>query len=298
MPPNSAERQFRIYRVTITGSIINLLLLAFKFIAGIIGHSSAMIADACHSLSDFASDIVILIFTRVSCKDSDASHAYGHGKFETLATIIVGAMLFGVGIGICWDALISIHNFFRGKSLSLPTAWALWAAIISILLKEWLYHYTIRISRMVDSPVLAANAWHHRSDAITSTAALLGIGGAMALGKAWAMLDPVAAILVSGFIIKTALALLKPGLDELLERSLPDEEKYRIVQIISATPGVIAFHHLRTRRIGPARAVEFHIKLRSDLSLRAAHDIASNIEKSLKTEFGADTHVGIHMEPA
>lgn len=293
----SQSRNSRIRNVTLAGSIVNLLLLIFKFVAGAIGHSSAMIADAFHSLSDFASDIVVLIFTRVSGRASDATHQYGHGKFETLAAIIIGIMLFGAGVGILLDGVIAVAGFYRGASLALPNSWALAAAIISIIVKEWLYQYTIRAARIVDSPALAANAWHHRSDAITSIAALLGIGGAMLLGPAWAILDPLAAILVSAFIIKTAITLVKPGFEELLEKSLPEAEKARIAEIIAATPNVLGFHNLRTRRIGPSRAIEAHIKLKADMSLAQAHDIASSIEKSLKAEFGANTHVGIHMEP-
>lgn len=292
------ERRRHIYRVTLAGAGINLLLLALKFLAGVMGHSSAMLADACHSLSDFASDFVVLIFVRVAGRPSDSSHDYGHGKFETLAALAIGVMLLGLGAGILADGLTSVAKALRGQKLPEPNALALGAALFSLIAKEWLYHYTIKAAKDAASPALAANAWHHRSDALTSLAALAGIGGAMLLGPRWTILDPAAAIVVSVFIVRASLALIAPGIGELMEKSLPGEEKERIAQIISQTQGVLAFHSLRTRRIGPGRAVEAHIQLARDMSLLKAHAIASQIEARIREEFGENTHVAIHMEPA
>lgn len=291
------EREKRIYKVTLVGSVVNFALLIFKFFAGIIGHSSAMIADAVHSLSDFVTDIIVIIFVKIAGKPEDRDHNYGHGKYETLASVMVGAFLGIVGIGLGYNGVVHTIGFYRGETLEAPNWWALTAAILSILLKEWLYHYTIRAGRKLDSAALRANAWHHRSDAFTSVATLIGIAGAMALGDKWRVLDPLAAVVVSGFIIKAAWSLMKPGLDELLERSLPDEENSLIASIITSTPGVITFHHLRTRRIGGHRAIEAHVKMPADYTLARAHEVASDIERAIKETYGKETHVGIHMEP-
>lgn len=292
------KREKEIYRVTLAGSVVNLLLLAFKFVAGFVGHSSAMIADAVHSLSDFITDVIVIIFVRIAGKPVDEDHEYGHGKYETLASVIVGIMLAVVGVGLAVNGVEKTIAFFKGGPLESPGMIALVAALLSILAKEVLYQYTVIRGRKLNSPALVANAWHHRSDAMTSIATLIGIGGAMLLGQRWNVLDPLAAVVVSVFILKAAFSLMKPGVDELLEKSLPDKDKNEIAAIMTATPGVVAFHRLRTRRIGSKVAIDAHVKMDGSLSLRQAHDIASEIERSLKQRFGPDTYIGIHMEPA
>lgn len=284
--------------MTLAGSVVNLLLLAFKFVAGFVGHSSAMIADAVHSLSDFITDVIVIIFVRIAGKPVDEDHEYGHGKYETLASVIVGIMLAVVGVGLAVNGVEKTIAFFKGGPLESPGMIALVAALLSILAKEVLYQYTVIRGRKLNSPALVANAWHHRSDAMTSIATLIGIGGAMLLGQRWNVLDPLAAVVVSVFILKAAFSLMKPGVDELLEKSLPDKDKNEIAAIMTATPGVVAFHRLRTRRIGSKVAIDAHVKMDGSLSLRQAHDIASEIERSLKQRFGPDTYIGIHMEPA
>lgn len=291
------DRQRRIYHVTILGSGLNAVLVVFKFLAGIYGHSSAMVADAVHSLSDFVSDIVVLLFVRISGKPQDEDHDYGHGKYETLATIIIGLLLGLVGIGLCVGGCQNIILFLKGHALEQPTLLALVAAVVSIFAKEGLYQYTAYWGRRIDSSVLKANAWHHRSDALTSVAALIGIVGAMLLGAKWSVLDPIAAVVVSLFILKSAYSLSRSGLDELMEKSLSIETKELITQTVLSTPGVKAMHRLRTRRIGPHSAVELHVKMCGDLTLREAHDIVNVIERRLKERLGIETHVGIHMEP-
>lgn len=292
------KREKEIYRVTLAGSVVNLLLLAFKFVAGFVGHSSAMIADAVHSLSDFITDVIVIVFVRIAGKPVDEDHEYGHGKYETLASVIVGIMLAVVGVGLAVNGVEKTIAFFKGEALESPGVIALVAALLSIFAKEVLYQYTVIRGRKLNSPALVANAWHHRSDAMTSIATLIGIGGAMLLGQRWNVLDPLAAVVVSVFILKAAFSLMKPGVDELLEKSLPDKDKNEIAAIMTATPGVVAFHRLRTRRIGSKVAIDAHVKMDGSLSLRQAHDIASEIERSLKQRFGPDTYIGIHMEPA
>lgn len=291
------EREKAIYQVTWAGSFVNFLLVVFKFIAGILGHSAAMIADAVHSLSDFVTDIVVLIFTRISNKPQDKNHDYGHGKYETLATAIIGIVLFAVGAGICWNGLRAIQTVWQGGRLPVPGMLAFAGAIISIVSKELIYRYTIHVGRKINSSAVIANAWHHRSDAFSSIGTAMGIGGAIALGESWSVLDPMAAVIVSFFIMKVSVQLLKPCVDELTEKSLPDEIEKEICLIAENTPGVSAIHNLRTRRIGNHYAIEMHVRMDGHLTLYEAHAKASVIENKLKEKYGNETHVGIHVEP-
>ena len=291
------SRQKSIYKVTWIGSIVNFMLLIFKFIAGILGHSSALIADAIHSLSDFVTDIIVIVFVRISGKPQDDDHKYGHGKYETLATAIIGLILFAVGIGILVNGATSVAETIKGKILAAPSMIALIAAGVSIIAKEILYRYTIHMGKSLNSQAVIANAWHHRSDAFSSIGTFVGIGGAICLGEKWRVLDPIAAIIVSGFIIKVAIDLIKPCIDELLEHSLPAETEKEILDIILSFPEVSSPHHLRTRRIGNNIAIEVHIRMDGWTPLENAHQTATAIERRLKEEYGPDTHVGIHMEP-
>lgn len=293
----ATSREKSIYKVTLIGSLVNFLLMAFKFAAGILGHSSALVADAVHSLSDFATDIVVIVFVKISGKPEDDDHRYGHGKYETLATAIIGVVLFAVGIGLLVDGAIKVAAVLNGAILPAPSMIALIAAAVSIVSKEILYRYTVRAGKDLNSQAVVANAWHHRSDAFSSIGTLVGVGGAIFLGERWRILDPLAAIVVSAFIIKVAMELIKPCLDELLERSLPAETEKKILDIITSFPEVSSPHHLRTRRIGNHIAVEVHLRMDGHTSLEDAHTVATNVEKRLKAEFGPDTHVGIHMEP-
>lgn len=292
-----SKREKEIFKVTWVGSVVNLLLLVFKFIAGIVGHSAAMIADAVHSLSDFITDIVVVVFVHISGKPADEDHDYGHGKYETLATAIIGVILFFVGVGILVNGVTDIVESIGGKQLESPRLLALVAAALSIIFKELLYRYTIYKGNNLNSQAVLANAWHHRSDALSSVGTFVGIGGAICFGERWRILDPLAAVVVSLFIVKVAVQLLKPCVDELLERSLPIDVEDRIREIILSYPDVSSPHHLRTRRIGNHIAIEVHVRMDGTTPLAKAHSVASEIERGLKDEFGKDTHIGIHMEP-
>ena len=292
-----AAREAGIYRVTLVGSVVNLLLLVFKFVAGILGHSAAMLADAVHSLSDFVTDIIVIVFVRISSKPEDEGHDYGHGKYETLATAIIGLILLFVGFGILWNGATSIWDFWQGGELKEPGMLALWAALVSILFKELLYQYTVLKGRRLNSQAVVANAWHHRSDALSSIGTAVGIGGAILLGEQWLVLDPLAAVVVSLFIMKVAIQLLVPCVEELLEKSLPAEVEEKIKQEILAFPGVTSPHHLRTRRIGSSYAIEVHIRMDGQITLEEAHHTATAIENRLKSEFGSRTYINIHVEP-
>lgn len=292
-----SERERDIYKVTLRGSLVNFILLVFKFVAGVVGRSSAMIADAVHSLSDFVTDVIVVVFVRISGKPQDKGHDYGHGKFETLATAIIGVALFVVGVGLLVNATKSIVGVIRGEVLEAPGVLALVAAAVSVVFKELLYQYTVLEGKRHNSKVVIANAWHHRSDAFSSVGTLVGISGAMFLGENWRVLDPVAAFIVSVFIIKVAIELTKSSIDDLMEKSLPEEVEQRIEEIILSYPEVNSPHHLRTRQIGNNVAIEVHIRMNGELTLREAHDVTRLIEQSLRQEFGEDTHIGIHMEP-
>lgn len=290
-------RENELTKVTLLGSVGNLVLLTFKFVAGIVAGSSAMVADAVHSLSDFMTDLIVLVFVRIGAKPQDESHDYGHGKFETLATLFVALALVGAAIGIIVSGSLKIARWLQGEALETPGMLALWAALLSILVKEILFRYTIARGRALESPAVVANAWHHRSDALSSIGAAVGIGGAILLGQRWAVLDPLASIVVGGMLVKVAWDLLRESTGELTDSSLSAETEREIEEIIRSFPQVSEPHNLRTRRIGNRIAIEAHVRLDGAMSLNEAHDIVSDIERKIRDHFGHGTIVTIHMEP-
>ena len=291
------KRNQEIYKVTLVGGVVNVVLLLFKFVAGIVGHSAAMVADAVHSLSDFVTDIIVLVFIHISGKPKDKSHDYGHGKYETLALTLIGVALLIVAIGILYSGAAKIYVWANGGQLEAPGTLALWAALLSVLLKEAVYQYSMVKARQLNSQVVAANAWHHRSDALSSIGTAIGIGGAIFLGQRWTVLDPIASVVVGAFIVKVAIDLLRNGIGDLMEQSLPDAVEEEMLRIVGALPGVVNPHDLRTRRIGNHYAIELHILMDGDISLREAHNKASEVEDLLRARYGEDTHVAVHVEP-
>lgn len=291
------DRERKIYRITLLGSAVNSVLVIFKFAAGIFGRSSAMVADAVHSLSDFVTDLIVLIFVRISSKPQDENHDYGHGKYETLASTIIGIALMVVAAAILRSGIQKTVFWFRGGELEAPGWLAFWAAVVSIGLKEWTYFFTIRAGRELDSPALKANAEHHRSDALSSMGTALGIGGAILLGRRWTILDPVASMVVALFIVKVAWDLIREGVGDLMEKSLPDDVEKEILDIVAGFPRIGEPHHLRTRRIGSSYAIEMHVRMDGKISLSEAHRYATELESAIKSRFGEKTHVGIHVEP-
>ena len=294
----SSERQKGIFKVTLVGSVVNLLLVIAKFIGGTLGRSSALLADAVHSLSDFLTDIIVIVFVKIAGKPQDATHDYGHGKYETLASIVIGILLLIVAIGMFVNNSQLIARAINGEILPRPEMVALIVAAISILAKEGLYQYSVRAGKTLQSKALEANAWHHRSDALSSIGTIVGIGCAMFLGEKWRIMDPIAALVISALIFKVGIEIIKPAIDELLELSLPVPTVVEIENIMYETPGVRGLHHLRTRRIGNNIAIEVHLKMDGDLTLTQAHEIASEVERRIRARFGQETHIGIHMEPA
>ena len=282
------ERNQEIYQVTLVGGVVNVVLLLFKFVAGIVGHSAAMVADAVHSLSDFVTDVIVLVFVHISSKPKDKSHDYGHGKYETLAMTLIGvALLLAmtligvalliVAIGIIYHGAMEIVAWLNGEQLEAPGTLALWAALLSVLLKEGVYQYSMVKARQLNSQVVEANAWHHRSDALSSVGTAIGIGGAIFLGQRWTVLDPIASLVVGAFIVKVAVDLLH--------------------RIVGELKGVVDPHDLRTRKIGNHYAIELHILMDGDITLREAHNKASEVEDLLRARYGEHTHVAVHVEP-
>lgn len=292
------ERDKKVYRVTLLGSVVNLLLLVFKFVAGVLGHSAAMIADAVHSLSDFVTDLIVIVFVKISSKPEDADHAYGHGKYETLASCIIGLALIVVGVMMGYNAMVKIVDVVKnGTELASPGIIALAAAVLSIVLKEWMFHLTRKVAREVDSPAVEANAWHHCSDALSSVGTAIGIGGAVLLGSKWAVLDPIAALVVSVFIVVQAAKILSDAIGQLMEKSLPRDVEQRICEIVYEEEGTSDIHHLRTRKIGSQISIELHVRMNGYLTLREVHDKSIAIEKRLRAAFGDSTYINLHVEP-
>lgn len=294
---HTQQRERGIFRVTLWGSLVNFMLLVFKFAAGILGNSAAMLADAVHSLSDFITDLIVILFVRLSGKPCDTNHDYGHGKYETLATALIGVMLLLVGVGIFWSGAEKIGQYLCGKPLEAPGSIALIVAALSVVAKEALYHWTVARGRALQSQAVVANAWHHRSDALSSIGTLVGIGGAILLGDRWRVLDPLAAVVVSFFIVKVAIQLFVPSMEELLEKSLPADEERFIVETILQQPGVSDPHNLRTRHIGNYSAIEVHFRMDGSTSLNEAHRATREIEDRLRQKFGNRTFITTHVEP-
>ena len=291
------KREDGIARVTLVGSVVNLLLVGLKAVAGVAGHSAAMVSDAVHSLSDFVTDIVVLVFVRVSARPQDEDHDYGHGKYETLATLFIGLALAAAAVGIVVSGAGKLARWLQGEDLPAPGKVALVAALVSIAVKELLYQYTRLKGKHLQSKALEANAWHHRSDALSSVGTAIGIGGALLLGNRWTVLDPLASIVVGAMLVKVAWDLLGPSFGELTDSSLPVETEEEMLEIIRGVPGVEDPHNLRTRRIGNRIAAEVHIRLDGGLSLSEAHEKASEVERRFKDRFGAQSHIIVHMEP-
>lgn len=291
------DRERQIYKVTLIGFFVNVVLSVGKLIAGIVGHSGAMIADGVHSISDFFTDLVVLVFVRVSAIPKDEDHDYGHGKFETLATIIIGLALFFVGAGILYKSIKLILCVVGGESIAQPKAIALIAAAVSIIVKEILFQYTRKEGEKANSPVMVANAWHHRSDALSSIGTFVGIGGAYFFGQKWSVLDPIAAIIVGILIVKVAYDLIKPGIGEMLERSLPKELEDEIEQLVLTNKNFSDIHNMKTRRIGSAIAIELHVRVPGNMTVTESHNATEDVEAKLKAHYGPRTQVILHVEP-
>jgi len=284
-------------RVAWTGLAVNIALTALKFAAGVMGHSAALLADAAHSVSDVATDLVALGGIKIAEKPADDNHAYGHGKYETLATTLIGFALFAAALGMCWKGSERVWNGFHGGDFERPGVFALAAAVASIVVKEALFRYTVSAGRRLGSQALIANAWHHRSDAFSSIAAALGVAGAMALGEKWGALDPLAAVLVSALVAHVAWKIISLGIGGLTDESLDEKAREEILELATRVAGVVEAHNLRTRKVGPTAAIDLHVCVDSNMTVAESHDIASEIESDIRKRFGTSAFVSIHIEP-
>ncbi len=284
-------------RITHLSIWVNVGLAGLKLAAGLFGRSQALIADAVHSLSDFATDVAVLIGLRFSSKPKDSDHAYGHGKYETIVAAVIGLALAFVGIRIAGSAIHRIFDAQRGHPIPSPSSFAFWAAVVSIAVKEWLYRATMKVARATGSSSLVANAWHHRSDAYSSIATAAGVGAAAFLGDDWLILDPIAALFVSVFLLKIAWRIVREQIGELTDQSLAPEVCAEILALARGIPGIEQPHNLRTRMVGRFPVIDLHVRLRADLPLREAHAIATTLERALRDRFGKETIANLHLEP-
>jgi len=287
-----SDREARIRRVTWVGLGVNLGLAALKFAAGTVGHSRAVVADAVHSLSDCATDVAVLVGTRLWSQPRDVDHPYGHARIETVVTVLLGLFLMAVGIGIGYDAVASLRRAGGER----PGLAALVAAAVSIAVKEALYRWTTRVGHQVHSSALVANAWHHRSDALSSVPAVLAVGGAMVL-PAWGFLDQVGAVAVCLLIIQVAFKIVRPALGQLIDAGLPPADCAAILEAAQQVDGVGHAHDLRTRRLGPGIALDIHVEVEPSLTVVEGHDIAEAARRRIFDLFPDVVDVVVHVDP-
>ncbi len=291
------EREREAIQVTMAGGAINILLAVTKLLAGVFGNSTALVADGVHSLSDLVTDIAVIIGLRLAGRPCDEHHEYGHGKIETLVTGVIGITIFFVGAGLLLKGAGTIYTCADGNLPQVPGLIALGAALLSIVAKEGAYRYTIRKGTALNSEALVANAWHHRSDALSSIGTFVGVGGAIALGGRWVLLDPLAAVIVSIIILKVAYGIIRKSIDELLDCAIDTELRKSIVELVENLDGVIDVHDMRTRKIGPTVAVELHISVDKGMDLVTAHALTETAEEMIATCCGSDVLVTVHVDP-
>jgi len=279
-------------KVTLVGVLVNAFLILLKLVAGVFGNSQALIADAVHSISDLFTDVVVLIGIKISHKPPDTTHHFGHARMETLASTIVGMALIGTALYIGIDASLTIyrHNEYH------PTFLALAGAGISIVFKEALYHYTIRTGRRIKSQLIMANAWHHRSDAFSSVAVFIGVGGTL-IEPSWHILDAYAALLVSFFVVKVGLEILKDALREFTDTAPQPEVIAKIKECALSVNGVEGMHDLRVRTSGGHYQMEIHIVVDGRLTVSEGHKIAKEVEGCLVDDVGNFNRITIHVDP-
>ncbi|MDE5807440.1 MAG: cation diffusion facilitator family transporter [Muribaculaceae bacterium] len=286
-----------IRHVTLVGFWINAILVALKLFFGYWGHSDALVADGYHSISDFITDLIVIVFASTAYKKADKEHPYGHGKFETMASLIIGFILMLVALFIFYGGVERIIGAINGEILSRPDVGTIIVAIISIAAKEGCYRYTKKEGEKVKSSSLIANAEHHRSDAVSSVVTLIGVGAAYFLGSRWRILDPIASVAIAGMILISAYKIAKPSIDELLEISLPEDEIKEINELVRNVDGVKKLHNLRARKNGHSTIIEMNVHVDPDITVKAGHLIANNIENILHSAFGNDIITYIHIEP-
>jgi cation diffusion facilitator family transporter len=288
--PLAIEEAIR--QVTWVGLVVNLLLAGAKFLAGTLAGSRALVADAVHSLSDLVTDVVVLVGAGMWTVPADAGHPHGHGRIETVVSAAIGFALGAAGIGLAWSALVALH---QGVASS-PGWLAFWMGCVSVVTKEWLFRWTFRVGKRYRSSALLANAWHHRSDALSSIPVAVAVAGSR-LHPEWHFLDHVAAILVSMLILYVAWTIIVPAIAQLTDAGLSEEEVERLVQLVLQTEGVRATHEIRSRYIGTKLQVDLHILVDPQLTVREGHRIAAAVRDRLLEEVENLADVLVHVEP-
>ncbi len=292
------SREQRMTFVTTACAVANLLMAVIKILAGIYGKSAAMMADAVHSLSDVVADAVVLIMVRISAKGTDERHNWGRGKYETIATLAISILLLFIAADMMKDGIEAIREILIGGDIGTPSRITLWVAVISIVLQETIFRWNIHVGKAVDSQTMIANAWHHRSDALASVAALIGIGGAIFIGGKWVMLDPLVGCIISIVILIIAVRMLLPALHELTDGALPKEDIAKISDIIRSATDKAALKSLRTRKSGHINIIDATVSVRADMSIADSTDITEQIKSALRQEFSADdTQISVVVEP-
>ncbi|HOM87621.1 MAG TPA: cation diffusion facilitator family transporter [Spirochaetota bacterium] len=279
-------------KVTWIGMIVNIMLSVFKLVAGIIGHSQAMVADGVHSISDLTTDAAVLIGIRYWSTPADEDHPYGHERIESLVTAFVGVALFIVGIGIAYNGIVTAFE----PDIKSPELIALIAAFVSIVSKELLYRWTVKLGKEIDSSSVVANAWHHRSDALSSIPALLAVGLAMIHPKL-AFFDHLGAVVVAIFIIKVSIDIMKPVIMELSDKGAPKPQISQIDSIVMGVEGVKEVHSIRSRRCGSGYFVDLHVLVDGNMSVQSGHDIARTVKYQLLDKGPKVLDVMVHLEP-
>lgn len=280
-------------RISLVSIVSNVILSLLKVLAGVVAHSGAMISDAIHSASDVFSTIVVVIGVKISGKESDKEHPYGHERMECVAAIILATILVITGLGIGWSAVTKIAGGHYDR-LEVPGMLALAAAILSIVVKEAMFWYTRAGAKRIDSGALMADAWHHRSDSLSSVGALIGIGGAR-LG--FPILDPVASVVICFFIEKAALDIFMDAVNKMVDKACDEETEAKMQECVMAQEGVLGVDLLRTRTFGNKVYVDIEISADGDKTLREAHTIAENVHDSVEIEFPKVKHIMVHVNP-
>jgi cation diffusion facilitator family transporter len=290
--PYYMRRDKYVRKVTLIGLLVNLFLSGLKFAAGFYGRSQALVADAIHSLTDTTTDIAVIAGSHYWDRPPDEDHPYGHQRLETLVGVFIGIMLAAAGAGIGWKAISTLHE----KHVSHPGWIAVLAALVSIVTKEILYRWTASAGKRVKSPAMAANAWHHRTDAISSMPVLVAVGGAKVF-PSWSFLDHVGAAVVSIFILHAAIKIIWPGISELIDVGAPKEIQKRIYTVASKNNRVEEVHKIRTRYISTSIQVDMHIVVEGEISVREGHDIADDVRDSIIDEIAEVVDVVVHVDP-
>ena len=291
-PPDDPERARQVRRVTWAALFSNLAISTLKMTAGLLGHSQAIVADAVHSLSDSVTDVAVLIGVRYWLAPADQGHPHGHRRIETLITVVIGVLLGGVGAGIVYHSIVTLP-----RAHGQPEWVAFWAALVSIAGKEGLYQWTAAVGRRIRSPAVVANAWHHRSDGLSSVPAALAVLAARLLGQEWAFIDHVGAVVVSFFIFRAAWKIARPALGELTDAGASEEVRENLARIARETEGVRGIHGLRTRYLGSALQVDLHVLVDPELPVRRGHDISESVKCRLISEGPDVVDVVTHLEP-